>query len=117
MNNTEQKNKIIDEIALKINHLQNERQKADNEAYLKYMDDCIELLEEYGVFADGDSEEEARKADVFLDYVKLKRKQCEFPVIENREEVYTRQVQEEERQASKEFDELMGGRPKGDLPV
>lgn len=123
MSNDEQ-SKILDELALKINHLQNERQKAENEAYIKYMDDCIELLEEYGVFpSDGEANDgQIKRADLILDYVKLKRKQFEFPVIQSRKEEHTKKILERDRQEmreriSKEFSDVVNGRTKRNLPV
>lgn len=95
----------MNELALKINQLQNKRQEIENQAFYDYMDECVELLEGYGVFPCDRkaSDEDVKKADLVLDFIKLKRGRGGYPIVENAEDEYTNRILAEEEEKNRQL--------------
>lgn len=95
----------MNELALKINLLQNKRQEIENQAFFDYTDDCVELLEEYGVFPRDSkaSDEDVKRADLVLDYIKIKRGRGGYPIVKNAEEEYKNRILAEEEEEKRQL--------------
>lgn len=92
-----------DKAMIEINDAQNERQKAENKAFTDYMDKCNEILEKYGLFPSDHppSDKQVKGVDALLDLIKIKRRMCELPIIENYERKYEKEMLIEEIKESK----------------
>lgn len=107
MQTYEEKKRAFDEACdkamIEINDAQNERQKTENKAFTDYMDKCNEILEKYGLFPKDHppSDKQVRGVDALLDLIKIKRRMCELPIIENYERKYEKEMLIEEIKESK----------------
>lgn len=92
-----------EKVMLELNDAQNERQKTENKAFTDYMDKCNDILEKYGIFPKDHppSDKQIRGVDAMFDLIKLKRKMCELPIIENYERKYEKEMLIEDIKESK----------------
>lgn len=99
-----------DKAMIEINDAQNERQKTENKAFTDYMDKCNDILEKYGFFPKDHppSDKQVKGVDALLDLIKIKRRMCELPIIENYERKYEKEMLIEEMKESKSsMDEVL----------
>ena len=122
MQTYEEKKRAFDEACdkamIEINDAQNERQKTENKAFTDYMDKCNDILEKYGLFPKDHppSDKQVSGVDALLDLIKIKRRMCELPIIENYERKYEKEMLIEDIKKSKssvdEFLEAFKFQPK-----